>query len=141
VRANRSVPPATVIPELAYRDVGEAAEWLCRAFGFRERIRIADHRSQLVLGDGAMVVTELGDAAAPDADGATHSMLVRVEDADAHRARAAAAGAKILDEPTDYPYGERQYNAEDIGGHRWTFTQSIADVDPESWGGTPVDLE
>jgi uncharacterized glyoxalase superfamily protein PhnB len=141
VRANRSVPPATVIPELAYRDVGEAAEWLCRAFGFRERIRIGNHRAQLILGDGAMVVTELGDAAAPDADRATHSLLVRVEDADAHRARAAAAGAKILDEPTDYPYGERQYNAEDIGGHLWTFTQSIADVDPESWGGTPVDPE
>jgi hypothetical protein len=22
------------------------------------------------------------------------------------------------------------------GGHRWTFSQSIADVDPASWGGT-----
>jgi uncharacterized glyoxalase superfamily protein PhnB len=94
-----------------------------------------------VLGDGAMVVTELEDAAPPDPDRATHSMLVRVEDADRHRAQAAKAGAKILDEPTDYPYGERQYNAEDVGGHRWTFTQSIADVDPESWGGKAIDLE
>ena len=139
--ANRSVPPSTVIPELAYRDVGEAAEWLCRAFGFRERIWIGNHRAQLVLGDGAMVVTELGENAAPDADRATHSMLIRVEDADRHCEQAANAGAKILDEPTDYPYGERQYNAEDIGGHRWTFSQSIADVDPVSWGGTPVNLD
>ena len=93
--ANRSVPSASVIPELAYRDVTEAARWLCDAFGFTERLRIGNHRVQLVLGNGAMVVTELGDAAVPEADGATHSMLVRVEDADAHRDRAAKAGAKI----------------------------------------------
>jgi uncharacterized glyoxalase superfamily protein PhnB len=138
---NRSTPSVSVIPELAYADVLEAAEWLCRAFGFTERLRIGDHRVQLVHGNGALVVIELGDKAPPDAGQATHSMLVRVEDADAHRARAAAAGATILDEPTDYPYGERQYNALDLGGHRWTFTQSIADVDPTEWGGTPVTLD
>jgi uncharacterized glyoxalase superfamily protein PhnB len=141
VIANRSVPTASVIPELAYPDVLEAARWLCDAFGFTERLRIGTHRVQLVLGNGAMVVTELRDNAAREADHATHSTLVRVGDADAHRARAAAAGAKILDEPTDYPYGERQYSAEDSGGHRWTFSQSIADVDPTSWGGTPLNLE
>jgi uncharacterized glyoxalase superfamily protein PhnB len=137
---NRSIPRASVIPELAYRDVLEASEWLCRAFGFSERLRIAAHRVQLVFGDGAMVVTELRDNATPAGDRATHSMLMRVDDADAHRDRAAAAGARILDEPTDYPYGERQYDAEDIGGHRWTFSETIADVDPTDWGGTPVDL-
>jgi uncharacterized glyoxalase superfamily protein PhnB len=141
VIANRSVPSSSVIPELAYNDVIEAAAWLCDAFGFTERLRIGNHRVQLVLGDGAMVATELRDNAALEADRATHSMLVRVEDANAHHVRAAAAGAKILDEPTDYPYGERQYNAEDLGGHRWTFSQSIADIDPTSWGGTPVNVE
>jgi uncharacterized glyoxalase superfamily protein PhnB len=130
-----------VIPEFAYRDVAEASAWLCRAFGFAERLRIGTHRVQLVLGNGAMVVTELRDNATPEADRATHSMLVRVEDADSHCDRAAAAGAKILDEPTDYPYGERQYNAEDLGGHRWTFSESIADVDPTTWGGTPINLD
>jgi uncharacterized glyoxalase superfamily protein PhnB len=140
VIANRSVPPSSVIPELAYRDVLEASAWLCKAFGFTERLRIGNHRVQLVFGDGAMVVTELGESAAPEADRGTHSMLVRVEDAASHHDHAASAGAKILDEPTDYPYGERQYNAEDLGGHRWTFTQSIADVDPESWGGTAINL-
>jgi uncharacterized glyoxalase superfamily protein PhnB len=64
---------------------------------------------------------------------------VRVEDADAHHARAVAEGATILDQPTDHPYGERQYNAEDPGGHRWTFSQSIADVDPADWGGEVVE--
>jgi uncharacterized glyoxalase superfamily protein PhnB len=67
--------------------------------------------------------------------GGGHGVLVRVEDADAHHQRAAGAGARITSPPTDYPYGERQYTAEDPGGHVWTFSQSIADVDPADWGG------
>jgi uncharacterized glyoxalase superfamily protein PhnB len=128
VKPNRSVPTAAVIPELPYRDVREAAEWLCRAFGFKERLQIGDHRAQLVYEDGAVIVIQ-GDAA-------PSYLLVRVEDADSHRAQAEGAGAKILSEPTDWPYGERQYSAEDPGGHVWTFSQSIEDVDPSDWGGT-----
>jgi uncharacterized glyoxalase superfamily protein PhnB len=30
---------------------------------------------------------------------------------------------------------ERQYTVEDLGGHRWTFSQSTADFSPEEWGG------
>jgi len=52
---NRSMPDAAVVPVLGYTDVAEAAGWLCAAFGFRERLRIADHRIQLVFGDGAVV--------------------------------------------------------------------------------------
>ena len=126
---NRSVPAASVIPELAYPDVAAASAWLCEAFGFRERLVIGDHRVQLVFGDGAVIVTQ-------GAGGSSgHAVLVRVEDADRHHAQATRAGAKVLRPPTDFPYGERQYSAEDPGGHRWTFSQSIADVDPAAWGG------
>jgi uncharacterized glyoxalase superfamily protein PhnB len=128
VISNRSVPEAAVIPELPYPDVREAAEWLSRVFGFKERLQIGDHRAQLVFESGAVIAIQ------GDAPGST--LLVRVADADAHHARAAGAGAKILSEPVDYPYGERQYSALDPGGHRWTFSQSIADVDPAEWGGT-----
>ena len=38
-------------------------------------------------------------------------------------------------EPTDFEYGERQYEAEDAFGHQWTFTETLDDVEPESWGG------
>ena len=126
--ANRSAPSASVIPVLGYADVAEASDWLCEAFGFTERLRIADHRAQLVFGDGAVIVTELGEHSGPS------TVQVRVENAEGHHERARGAGARILNPPTDYPYGERQYSAEDPGGHRWTFSQSIADVDPESWG-------
>ena len=127
--ANRSVPSSTVIPVLAYDDVARASDWLCRVFGFTERLRIGDHRAQLVFGDGAVIVT------ARDSEG-RGAVLVRVPDADGHHERAKEAGARILHPPTDYPYGERQYVAEDLGGHVWTFSQSIADVDPAAWGGT-----
>jgi uncharacterized glyoxalase superfamily protein PhnB len=132
---NRSVPDASVIPELAYDDVLAASEWLCNAFGFEERLRIGNHRVQLVFGNGALIAIE---RRASGDDAGDHAVLVRVDDADRHHEHAVRSGARILQPPSDYPYGERQYSAEDIGGHHWTFSQSIADVDPASWGGELV---
>jgi uncharacterized glyoxalase superfamily protein PhnB len=127
--ANRSMPESTVIPVLGYPDVGEAVDWLCAAFGFSERWRAGNHRAQLAIGDGAVAVTRRSGESAPA------SVMARIEDADAHHERARQHGARILQAPTDYPYGERQYTVEDLGGHTWTFSQSIADVAPEEWGG------
>ncbi|HEY4010462.1 MAG TPA: VOC family protein [Acidobacteriaceae bacterium] len=72
--------------------------------------------------------------------GLGHSVMVRVEDADAHAKHAKDHGARITQDPTSYPYGERQYNAEDFAGYSWTFSQSIADVHPREWGGTAEQL-
>lgn len=43
--------------------------------------------------------------------------------------------------PPDHPYGERQYNAEDFCGHRWDFTETIADIAPEEWSGGAFHVE
>lgn len=128
---NRSMPPGPVIPELPYADVPSAAQWLCNAFGFTERLRIGSHRIQLNVGAGAIVVVEAEGAGAG-------RVMAPVDDVDGHYARALAAGAKVLGEPTTYPFGERQYSVIDIGGHRWTFTQTVADSDPATWGGELV---
>jgi uncharacterized glyoxalase superfamily protein PhnB len=133
---NRSMPSGVVIPTLAYPDVRVAVEWLCRAFGFVERLRIGDHRSQLSFGEGAVVVTRL--RIEPDTSfsaGCGHSVMVRVTNVDEHCERARQSGARIISPPADYPYGERQYTAQDLGGNVWTFSQSIADIDPKDWGG------
>ncbi|MEP7358148.1 MAG: VOC family protein [Anaerolineales bacterium] len=127
---NRSMPPGAIIPVLGFADVTAGAAWLCQAFGFQERLRIGAHRVQLVFGGGSVVVAELRGSA-PGMD----SIMVHVPDVDAHCARAARHGAHILNPPADQPYGERQYTAEDPAGRRWTFSQSIADVDPADWGG------
>jgi uncharacterized glyoxalase superfamily protein PhnB len=138
MRPNRSIPNATVIPVLIYPDVRAAVAWLGEAFGFTERLRIGeDHRSQLAFGDGAVIIGDVrGDRRPPRPGEVTHSVTVRVEDARAHCERARAHGARILMEPTDFAYGERQYSAEDPAGHHWTFSQTLADVAPEEWGGT-----
>lgn len=134
---NRSMPLATVIPELAYDDVSEAVTWLCEAFGFTPRLLIASHRAQLNVGDGAIVVTGRGHRSQPSSHiEAGHAVMVRVPGVDEHCARARAYGARVLSEPTSFPYGERQYSVVDLGGHAWTFSQSVSDVDPTDWGGT-----
>jgi uncharacterized glyoxalase superfamily protein PhnB len=139
-KPNRSIPKATVIPVLIYPDVREAVDWLGAAFGFVERVQIGeDHRAQLSFGDGAVIIGDVrNDRRPPRAGEATHSVMVRVDDAHAHCERAREHGARIVEEPTDFPYGERQYAAEDLAGHQWTFSQTIADVVPEDWGGISV---
>jgi uncharacterized glyoxalase superfamily protein PhnB len=140
MKPNRSIPASTVIPVLIYPDVREAVTWLHAAFGFVERVRIGeDHRAQLGFGDGAVIVADAGGDRRPPRPGeVSHSVTVRVEDARAHCEQARAQGARILTEPTDFEYGERQYNAEDLAGHQWTFSETLADVAPEAWGGTSV---
>jgi len=141
------MPPSSVIPELVYPDVGQAVEWLCDTFGFVERWRAGTHRAQLAFGTGAIAVTEArtGQGWSDTADEAelrpppkgelSHAVMVRVDDVNRHHDRARSRGARILHQPTDYPYGERQYEVEDLAGHRWTFSETIADVAPEEWGG------
>jgi uncharacterized glyoxalase superfamily protein PhnB len=133
MHANRSMPSSTIIPVLHYADVPEAVAWLCRSFGFTVRLRIGGHRAQLSVGDAAVVVT--GDGVPGGTPSTTHSIMVRVADVDAHHARAQCAGAIIPGPPTTHPYGERQYSVTDLGGHQWTFSQTVDDVDPADWGG------
>ena len=134
--SNRSMPRSVVIPELAYPDIGYAIDWLCKTFGFTLRIRMGDHRAQLNVPDGGAVVLIEQSAEVS----LRTSVMVRVEDVKAHYDRARRSDVRIVREPTDYPYGERQYNVEDFAGHHWCFSQSIADVDPREWGGTPGEL-
>ena len=56
--SNRSVPPCTVIPVLIYPDPSVAADWLCAAFGFTVRLRIANHRIQMRVGSGCITIAE-----------------------------------------------------------------------------------
>ncbi|TMF34828.1 MAG: glyoxalase [Chloroflexi bacterium] len=138
---NRSVPPVTVSPVLIYPDVRAAVAWLDSAFGFEERVRIGDaHRAQLRVGaDGAIVVADVrGDQASPSSGVVTHVIKVRVPEVDAAFNRARDFGARVVQEPTTFEYGERSCMLEDLAGHRWELTQTVRDVQPEEWGGVTV---
>ena len=51
----------------------------------------------------------------------TQSVYVIVDDADAHLARARAAGAEIVLDIEDKDYGGRGYTCRDLEGHVWSF--------------------
>jgi uncharacterized glyoxalase superfamily protein PhnB len=141
MQPNRSIPPATVIPVLVYPDVRAAVDWLTTAFGFAERVRIGeDHRSQMQVGDdGGIIVADVGHEREPPQAGAvTHVIKVRVDDVDARFEQARSHGARVVQEPIEYEYGERECTVEDLAGHRWQFTQTMRDVAPEEWGGQSV---
>lgn len=128
MHTNRSMPSGIIIPEIPYADVTEAADWLCKAFGFRKRLQIGNHRFQLTFGNTSIVAIEDGNLG-------RSRIMVSVENVDVCFERAVNAGASIINPPADHLFGERQCTVEDIGGHRWTFSQSIADIDPATWGG------
>ncbi len=146
----KNTPPGwpRISASLCYDDAARAIDWLCSAFGFEVRLKIEGdagqiHHSELVFGEGVIMVGSTGkDSHRPEATfrrsprevgGAnTQSLMVYVDDVEAHCARARAAGAKIVSEPKTTDYGEdywtdRGYQAEDIGGHHWWFMQRLRD--------------
>jgi uncharacterized glyoxalase superfamily protein PhnB len=144
----KSTPPGwpRISSAAFYQDPARAIDWLCRAFGFEVRLKVegddgAIVHSELTLGDGVVMV---GDSHSPRADRAfcksprdvgganTQTMMVYVDDVDAHCARARAAGANIVTGPADTDYGadhatDRGYECEDLEGHHWWFYQRLAE--------------
>jgi uncharacterized glyoxalase superfamily protein PhnB len=145
----------SVIPMLAYEDAAAAIDWLVKAFGFHEELRYTEddgtvtHAELATEGGGLiMLATPTPDYVSPKRHRETceqarnwsevpyviDGVLIEVDDVDAHFARAKEAGATILSEPEDVDAGVRHYRAEDPEGHRWMFSQPIAQVAPEQWG-------
>lgn len=131
-----------ISPYLYYEDAGTAIEWLTRAFGFRERMRMPTEDGRVMHAelelDGGVVML-----ATPPRDdyrnphglgGNTSSVYTYVDDVDAHFERARAGGAEILQEPETMPYGDRHYGAKDPEGHEWWFGQHVRDVAPGEIG-------
>jgi uncharacterized glyoxalase superfamily protein PhnB len=139
VKSNRSAPEATVVPVLVYEDPGKALDWLCSVFGFTERLRVERAgivmHAQLIVGDAAIMLGRQGaEYRAPRRGEVSQYVHVTVSDVNAHHDQARQSGAHIVQGVDDKPFGERQYSVEDLEGHRWTFSQHVADVPPEAWG-------
>jgi uncharacterized glyoxalase superfamily protein PhnB len=126
---------------ICYDDPKAAIDWLCRAFGFEVRLKVEGddgsiEHSELTYGEGLIMVggpkAKIPTHQSPRASGGhnTQNLMVYVDDLEAHCKRARAAGAKVLVEPEVHDYGgeywsDRSYEAEDIGGHHWWFTQRL----------------
>jgi uncharacterized glyoxalase superfamily protein PhnB len=123
-----------IIPVLVYRDLAAAHDFLVRAFDFesggveRDDAGNAFHAEVHAAGSTIWLhrVTEEHGMASPQEIGlAGAGIVVHVADVDAHCKRARAAGARIHAEPTDQPYGQREYEARDPEGHRWWFATPV----------------
>ena len=118
-----------IIPYIFYRDVPGALEWLARAFGFKEDMRIGTpsgsmHGEMSLDGQRIMMsqgATQWGMISPREATMATMGVFIYLDDVDAHHARAQSAGAEIVHPPHDEPYG-RTYTARDLDGNPWFFT-------------------
>jgi PhnB protein len=131
-----------VIPMIAYENGPAAMDWLARAFGFRERVRLLGENGRLShgemdAGDGMIMLAtpsphyhgpkhhrEESDAARrwSEVPYIIDGVLVYVDDVDAHFQRAHAAGATILSPVEEGQEGKR-YRVEDVEGHRWMFME------------------
>jgi uncharacterized glyoxalase superfamily protein PhnB len=134
-----------VVPMIAYEDGPAAMDWLARAFGFIEIVRMIGPDGRLSHGEMGtgeesvgliMLATPTPDYQSPKHHRETceaaakwskvpyiiDGVLVYVEDVDAHFQRAREAGATILSEVETGGPGKR-YRAEDLEGHRWMFMQ------------------
>ena len=129
-------PPApSLAPYLFYDDVERAASFMEAAFGFtRTFVSPAPEgglaHAQLAHGSGLIMIghTGAGLRLVKNARslGALHAgVYVFVDDVDAHCERARAAGASVLLEPGDQPWGDRMYCAVDPEGQFWMFAKRL----------------
>jgi uncharacterized glyoxalase superfamily protein PhnB len=127
-----------IAPYLLYEDPAAALEWLARAFGFRERFRHVveegriDH-AEMEYEDAMIMLARPGaNFRSPRRlGGATVIIHVYVYDIHAHVARARDAGATVVAEPAEKPYGTIQYAAEDPEGHVWLFSEQVREPEAE----------
>ncbi len=134
-----------VIPHIMVDDAAAAIDFYQRAFGAREDFRldapgggilhaeITIGRSALMLGDASVEEAEAGSFAAPASlgGGTSVTLHVFVPDVDGLAKRAEAAGAEILQPPTDMFHGDRTVILKDPQGHMWVFLTHLEDVPEE----------
>jgi uncharacterized glyoxalase superfamily protein PhnB len=129
-----------------YQDAAAAIDWLCNAFGFEVRLKVEGdngriEHSELTYAEGLIMVAQESPQSGRPWKNAmrspkslngetTQSIMIFVDDADAHCANARRHGARIVEEPATHDYGadywsDRSYGALDPEGHMWWITQRL----------------
>lgn len=114
---------------LVYDDVDAAHDYIVRVFGLatghieRDPEGSAGYR-EVRAGDQVIGLhrSHSNEFRSPRSVGAVTGMtVIAVDDADAHCSRSVDAGAEIVQELVDQPYGIREYGARDPEGQLWYF--------------------
>ena len=117
-----------ILPVLSCSDIVAEHDFLVRVLGFSSGGLERAPDGTVVHGEvraGARriwlhLTSETAKLATPTTLGAASGgLVVHVKDVDAHFEAARRAGATILREPTDQPYGQREYGVRDPDGHSW----------------------
>jgi MerR family transcriptional regulator, thiopeptide resistance regulator len=118
---------------LVYDDLAAAQDYLVRVFGLVPGAIEHDGSGRAVhaevrAGDRVIWLHPAGtEYRSPRSLGGVSSMtVVAVDNADAHHGRSVSAGAEIIEEPVDQPYGVREYGARDPEGQLWYFHSPLA---------------
>jgi PhnB protein len=123
---------AAVTPYLVVHDAPRFVEFLERAFGGRERMRMSADDGSIRHGE-----VDIGNARVMLADATEDlppipAMLhLYVEDVDAVYRQALDAGAESIREPEDQLYGDRMAGVNDGFGNQWWIATHIEDVSVE----------
>jgi uncharacterized glyoxalase superfamily protein PhnB len=129
-----------VSPALRYRNAPAAIDWLCGAFGFHKQAVYPNPdgtiaHAQLTLGTGMVMLGSVSNGSPhgdiirqPDEIGGceTQTPCLVVTDCDAVYQTAKAAGAQMIMDIADMPYGGRAFTCRDPEGHIW----SVGSYDP-----------
>jgi uncharacterized glyoxalase superfamily protein PhnB len=117
----------SIHPTLRYDDPRAAIAFLTRALGLVEQQVYTDDdgavaHAELSFGDGVVMLgTRTDRSDAFDTGRAVVYLVADGADAvDAHHDRAVAAGAEVVQELTDQPYGSREFAVLDPEGNVWT---------------------
>jgi uncharacterized glyoxalase superfamily protein PhnB len=123
-----------LIPILVCEDIAAEHDFLVSAFGFTSG---GIHRSpdgqpvhaEVRAGEVVIwlhrVAAELKLASPRSLPAASSGLVVHVDDVNAHFKHAKEHGANVESEPKDMPYGQREYGARDLEGHRWWFAAPL----------------
>jgi uncharacterized glyoxalase superfamily protein PhnB len=129
-----SGPLSPVIPFLRYRDAAAAVPWLQNAFGFEPVVVESDDDGNVVhaslrFGTGAIILGPADEGllnmrSPRDLPATSQGIYVHLEsdgDVDKRFEQAREAGAEVVIELMDMPYGSREFTVRDLEGHVWSF--------------------
>jgi uncharacterized glyoxalase superfamily protein PhnB len=127
---------ASVTPNLGYRDARAAIRFLVTAFGFEE-VAVYEEKADGRIGHAALrwpggggvmlhsadgtAVADLTDRASADGGYPAYSVHIATDEPDALFDRAVAAGATVVREVEDSPFGTRGFIVSDPEGLYWSF--------------------
>lgn len=109
----------TVTPRIVVHDAKQFVDFLWYVFGATGEY-LSERPSEIRIGDSLVMISDAGPR-----NPMLAFLYVYVGDADGTYRRALDAGADVVEEPFDTPYGDRRCMVEDKWGNTWQIATHI----------------